>query len=208
MNKKFYYYLSKEGNKLPLVIEDGRITIFDRKNKKPLQKFTENLLHSFGKNAKHAIQKRIIEASVNSMDELYVWLDKYDDLYLKLNKAKDEERKILNEINSFLYPRMTYAKTKEIGCTDIVYWDNEPIINPKTNNEFFTHEDAVSLLEKKKREYYDEFHNELKEKKNCEEKGHTLSFPGEIDMESSYIWEDAAMLDDLIEEEKVHPEGL
>ena len=51
MKCKYFYYSTKGGGKSPVVMnENGIFTIFDC-NGKPLQKHTDNLLHSFGEDS-------------------------------------------------------------------------------------------------------------------------------------------------------------
>ena len=105
---------------------------------------------------------------------------------------------------------MTYKETKEMGCTDIVYWKSEPQTNPKTGNEFFTPEDAKSLFVKLKEEHAKEIEEELNDiifKHNISED------EDEFDAEyywniDNYIWQDAANLDDLIQEEENHADWV
>ena len=87
---------------------------------------------------------------------------------------------------------MTYKETKEMGNTDIVYWNSEPIINPITGNVFFAPNDAKAIFEKLKIEHCDEI---IKEKECLGE------LFEEVWGASNYIWEAAASLDDLIYEE-------
>lgn len=105
---------------------------------------------------------------------------------------------------------MTYKETKEMGCTDIVYWKSEPQTNPKTGNEFFTPEDAKSLFVKLKEEHAKEIEEELNDiifKHNIseDEDEFDAEYYWKID---NYIWEDAANLDDLIQEEENHPDWV
>jgi hypothetical protein len=200
--KNFYYYSTKDGGKSPVVMnENGIITIFNRKGK-PLQKFTDNLLHSFDKDSVKRFLKRCTEVNVQSLTELLDWINLYDKLSLNVSLAECNLNEAKKELYSFLYPVKTYVETKAMGCTDIVYWNYEPVENPKTRNEFFTPEDAIATLNSKKREYEEMYHDELMEKERLQADGGDLRFCGETDMESCYIWDAADYLDDLIDLEE------
>ena len=116
----------------------------------------------------------------------------------------------LHTTRSSVLVMMTYKETKEMGCTDIVYWKSEPQTNPKTGNEFFTPEDAKSLFVKLKEEHAKEIEEELNDiifKHNISED------EDEFDAEyywniDNYIWQDAANLDDLIQEEENHADWV
>lgn len=99
---------------------------------------------------------------------------------------------------------MTYKETKEKGYTDIVYWKNEPIINPKTGNEFFSPEDAEETFKKLKTDNAKEIAEELEKiKENRHIDDDEVEFTAEYFWEiENYIWKDAACLDDLVYEEE------
>jgi hypothetical protein len=202
MKCEYFYYSTKGGGKSPVVMnENGIFTIFDR-NGKPLQKHTDNLLHSFGEDSVKKFLKRCTELNVHSLTELLDWQNQYEKLSFDISLAERNLYEAKKELYSFLYPIKTYLETKAMGCTDIVYWNYEPIENPKTRNEFFTPEDAKATLNSMKREYEEKYHDNLIEKERLQSEGINLHFPGEIDMESCYIWDAGDYLDDLIDQEE------
>ncbi len=202
--KRYYYYNSNNGGKLPVMKnEDGSYTIFDCKTKKPQQKFTDKMIHSFGKNGRDIFEKRCTIVRVKSMEELLDRMDKAQKLYDVVIRAQKELFEAQTQIQSLLYPILTYTETKAMGCTDIIYWKNEPITNPETGNEFFKPEEANEILTNRKKEYLENFKNYLEEKKKMQNEGGDFHFPGEIEDidDSCYIWDAEDYLDDLIDEE-------
>ena len=194
--------------------------VFDRKTKKPLVQFTEKLLHDnliYEEEQLEYFERKCVEVKVNSLDELCDWLDKYDNLLLKKQAAESSLRDAENDLFKILKketnmypdkpdkPKKSYAETKAMGCTDIVYWEYESIINPETGNEFFKPEEAKEILANRKKEYFEKFKDELAEKKKMQNEGGDYRFPGEIDDidDSCYIWDAGDYLDDLIDEEMV-----
>ena len=202
--KRYYYYNSNNGGKLPVMKnEDGSYTIFDCKTKKAQQKFTDRMIHSFGKNGRDIFEKRCTIVRVKSMEELLDRMDKAQKLYDVVIRAQKELLEAQTQIQSLLYPILTYTETKAMGCTDIIYWKNEPITNPETGNEFFKPEEANEILTNRKKEYLENFKNYLEEKKKMQNEGGDFHFPGEIEDidDSCYIWDAEDYLDDLIDEE-------
>ncbi len=222
--ERYFFYTSNQGRgyKYPLVKnEQGEVMVYDRKTIKPLPQFTDKLLHDNLVLEKEQIDRfvnKCIEVKVNSIDGLCGWLDKYDNLVSKKQAAEEFLRdadnnllKILKEETN-MYPDMycdkpkkSYAETKTMGCTDIVYWEYESIINPETGNEFFRPEQAKEILENRKKEYLEKYKDELAEKEKMQNEGGDLNFPGEIENidDSCYIWDAGDYLDDLIDEEKL-----
>lgn len=188
--EKFFYYNTKNGKKLPVVKNgNGDYTIFNQRNRKPLQSFTDKLIHSFGKNGRQIFENHCTVARVKSLDDLFDRMDKADKLLEIVIHAENELREAKEKIRSLLYPVLSYTETKAMGCTDIVYWDGEPQANPETGNEFFTPEDAKALYTKLKEVHADEIEDE----------------DDEAWIASNHIWKDAASLEDLVLEEE---EGL
>jgi len=90
---------------------------------------------------------------------------------------------------------MTYKETKEMGCTDMVYWDNEPVINPKTGNEFFSPSDAKIAFQRlmaENKETIDEDRLNSDDKEQFEE----------VFKVTHYVNEYAPQLDDFIDDEE------
>lgn len=202
--KKYFYFNANNGGRLPVVMnEDGSYTIFDQKSRKPLQSYTDKMIHSFGKNGCQIFEKRLIRARVKSIEDLIERMDKADKLTEIIIRAQDELYAAENQRKSLLFPVLTYAETKEMGCTDIVYWQYESILNPETGNEFFKPEEAKEILNNRKKEYYEKYKDELAEKKKMQNEGGDLHFPDEIEDidDSCYIWDAGDYLDDLIDEE-------
>lgn len=203
--EKFFYYNTKNGKILPVVKNgNGDYTIFNQRSRKPLQSFTDKLIHSFGKNGRQIFENHCTVARVKSLDDLFDRMDKADKLLEIVIHAENELREAKEKIRSLLYPVLSYTETKAMGCTDIVYWDGEPQTNPKTGNEFFAPEDAKILFASLKAEKAKEIAEKLREivlEHNISED------EDEFDAEyywnlDNYIWEEAANLDDLIDEEK------
>lgn len=216
MEKKFFYVSNRgRGYAYPIVKNgEGNFMIYDRKSKRPLPQATKKLLHDlhiYEKSQMEQFEGRLIEVKVDSLDDLCVWLDKYDKAVLEkkaaeaaLSTANYHLKKLLTEDTNMYPSPISYAETKSIGCTDIVYWKSEPQINPKTGNEFFTPEDAKILFAKLKEEHAEEIEEEL----NAYKSKHNISENyAEFDAEEywktdNYIWEEAALLDDKIFEEE------
>ncbi len=178
--------------------EEGDFMVYDREEKRPLPQFTNKLLHDnliFEDSQMDQFEKKLVQVKVNSIDDLCVWLEKYDKKTSevdvaeeRLSIAKNNLHMMLKE-DTYMYPnvhRITYAETKAMGCTDVVYWNDEPQTNPKTGNEFFTPEDAKEKFETLKTEQAEEIEDELDDAWTA----------------SHYIWKDAAWLDDLVYEEE------
>lgn len=199
--EKFFFYTSNQGRGKTYPIlknENGNVMVYDRETVKPLPQFTDKLLRDKLILEKEQIEQffaECVEVKVNSIDELCVWLNKYDKLLLEKRKAEDALRvadlnlvKILKE-ETYKYPdlkKLSYAETKAMGCTDIVYWNSEPVTNPETGNEFFTPEDAKKVFETLKKEHADEIEDEFDDTWTA----------------SNYIWENSAHLEDLVWEEE------
>ena len=185
--EKFFYYNTNNGGRLPVVMnENGSYTIYDRKSRKPLQAFTDKMIHSFGKNGQQIFEKRCTLVRVKSLEDLFERMDKADKLTEIIIRAQNELYKAESQRKKLLYPVLSYADTKSMECTDIVYWNGEPQTNPVTGNEFFTPEDAKTLFAKLKVEHADEIEDE-------DDEGWQVS---------NYIWENAGLLEDLIFEEE------
>lgn len=202
--ERYFFYTSNQGrgHKYPIVKnEQGDVMVYDRKTIKPLPQFKDRLLRDNLISGKEQIDRFIekcVEVKVNSIGELCGWLDKYDNLVSKKREAeeflKDADNnlfKILKEETN-MYPdkpgmqKKSYAETKAMGCTDIVYWDGEPQTNPETGNEFFTPDDARSLFTQLKEKHADDIEDEF----------------DEVWTASNYIWEKADLLEDLIWQEE------
>jgi len=202
--ERYLYYNTNNGRLLPVVMnEDGSYTIYDQRSKKPLQSFTNKMIHSFGKNGKQIFKKHCTLARVKCLDDLFERMDKADKLTEIIIRAQNELYEAESQRKSLLYPVLSYAETKSMGCTDIVYWENEPIINPETGNEFFKSEEAKEILANCKKEYLEKFKNELAEKKKMQNEGGDFHFLGEIENieDSCYIWDAGDYLDNLIDGE-------
>ncbi|MBO6031409.1 MAG: hypothetical protein J6Q22_08045 [Prevotella sp.] len=183
---KFYYYNTGNGRKCPVMKnDDGGYTIYDLKSRKPLKGLTDKLIHSFGKDGLRIFEKRCTIARVKGLEDLFDRMDKADKLTEIIIRLDKELYEAASQRKSLLYPVLSYADTKSMGCTDIVYWDNERQNNPETGNEFFRPQDAINLFEKLKMEYADEIEDEHDEVWQC----------------THYIWHNADLLDDLIQEE-------
>lgn len=196
--KHYYFYTSNQGNgkTYPVVKdENGQLIVYDCDTKKTLPDLKKQILR-----CREICESRLVdyceEINVNTLDELCIKAKEYEELrreWLRhISFQAESAGKLIQFKKSYFTSQIptTYAKTKKMGCTDIVYWNNEPQINPKTNNEFFTPEDAGDLFEKLKQEHADEIEDE----------------EDEVWKASNYIWEQAALLDDLIWEEKNKPE--
>lgn len=221
--EKYFFYVSNQGRgyAYPIVKNgEGNFMIYDRKSKRPLPQATKELLHDlliYEKSQMEQFEGRLIEVKVDSLDDLCVWLDKYDKAVLE-KKAAEEAlftaschlKKLLREDTNMYPSPISYAETKSMGCTDIVYWKSEPQTNPKTGNEFFTPEDAKILFAKLKEEHAKEIEEEI----NVIKSKHNISEnDDEFDAEEywktdNYIWQDAANLDDLIQEEENHADWV
>lgn len=99
---------------------------------------------------------------------------------------------------------MTYKEAKEMGCTDMVCWNNECVINPKTGNEFFTPEDARTTFQNLMFENAVEIEEMRKEYNEADD---IMDFD-EFFRVDHYINENAPQLDDFIDDEVNHPEWL
>lgn len=198
--ERFFYYTSNQGKgrTYPVVKnEKGVFMVYDRKDKRLLPQFTDKLLHDNGIHEKGQLElfeMKCVEVKVNSIDDLCAWLERYDKISSEIKNAEETlhiAKNILHNMlkeNTYMYPdvqRITYAETKAMGCTDIVYRNDEQMINPKTGNEFFAPEDAKKTFETIKKEHAGEIENEF----------------NEVWTASNYIWEEADLLDDLIMEE-------
>lgn len=185
--KKYFYYNTKNGGMLPVMKhEDGSFTIYDLKSRKPLQAFTDRLIHSFGKEGLQIFERRCTMVRVKNLEELFERMDKAEQLSKTIIRTQKELHEAENQRHSLLYPVLSYVDTKSMGCTDIVYWDGEPQHNPMTGNEFFTPEDAKTLFNKLKVEHANEIEYES----------------DEVWTASNYIWENADLLEDLVWEEE------
>ena len=203
--EKYFYFNTKNGGILPVVMnEDGSYTIYDQKSRKPLQSFTDKMIHSFGKNGRQIFEKRCILVRVKSLEDLFERMDKADKLTEIIIRAQNDLLEAENQRNLLLFPVLTYTETKAMGCTDIVYWEYESIINPETGNEFFRPEEAKEILANRKKEYFEKYKDDLTEKEKMQTEGGNYYFPGEIeDIDySCYIWQAEDYLNDLIDEEK------
>ena len=202
--EKYFYYNTNNGGILPVVMnEDGSYTIYDQKSRKPQQSFTDKMIHSFGKNGRQIFEKRCTQVRVKCLDDLFERMDKADKFSEIITRAQNELLEAENQRISLLFPVLTYAETKAMGCTDIVYWEYESIINPETGNEFFKPEEAKEVLANRKKEYYEKYKDDLAEKEKIQNEGGDFHFPGEIENidDSCYIWDAEDYLDDLIDEE-------
>ena len=202
---RYFYYRTNNGGRLPVVMnEDGSYTIYNQKNRKPLQSFTNKMIRSFGKNGLQVFQNRCEIARVKDLEDLFDRMDKADKLLTVVIRAQNELYDAKKQMNEVLYPELTYADTKAMGCTAIVYWQYESLTNPETGNEFFRPEEAKKILENRKKEYFEKYKNELEEKEKEHNKGNEYHFPDEIEdiNDSCYIWENAVLLEDLVWQEE------
>lgn len=222
----YYFYTANQGrgNVYPVVKnEEGQFMIYDMETKQPLPEFTTKLLHDlliFESDQISRFEDRCTKVRVNSLGDLFAWLAKYNKISTEktaaedaLCTAKDNLFAMLKE-DTDMFPDnspITYAETKVMGCTDIVYWNGEPVTNPETNNEFFTPEDAKEVFAKLKAEEVfaklkDEHAEEIEKvlsdlQQKYVENQDDESDPMEDWSASNYIWEQADLLDDLIYEE-------
>ncbi len=207
---KYFYYNSNSGGRLPVEMnEKGNYTIYDQRTREPLQLFTDKMIHSFGKNGRQIFEKHCTLVRVKCLEELFERMDKADKLLEIIIRAQNELSEAISQRNSLLFPVLSYADTKAMGCTDVIYWEYESIMNPETGNEFFKPEDAKEILANRKKEYLEKFKDELAEKEKMQNEGGDYHFPGEIeDIEDScYIWDAEDYLDDLIDEERLKTES-
>ena len=197
----FFYYTAKEGAKHPVVLDEtGNYAFYI--NGKPQRKFTDNFLRSLGKNREKVLNKRLTEVNVGSLEELLNYLSTYNELEYKLSIAENEVRRCKQALKNFLNPKKTYLETREMGCTDMVCWNNEFVVNPKTGNEFFTPEDAKTTFQN----LMDENAEEIEEmRKEYNEDDNIMDFD-EFFQTDHYINDNAPQLDDLIYDEENHPE--
>jgi hypothetical protein len=159
----------------------------------------------------------LTEVNVCSLEELLSYLSTYNELECKLSKAENEVRRCKKDLADFLNPRLTYLETREMGCTDMVCWNYEFVINPKTGNAFFTPEDAKETFKKlmtknakeiaKMREDFEEEMAELRRQfaRDGLRTPEWMDFNKEFSIDH-YINENAPELDDFVNDEKEHPE--
>ena len=197
--KKYYFYTSNQenGKTYPVVKDEkDQLMMYDCDTKKPLSYLKKQIPRCRDINESQLVDF-CEKINVNTLDELCIKAKEYEELrHIKIQEESNFHSacaKVVQFENCNFISRipMTYKETKAMGCTDIVYWEGETLTNPKTRNEFFSHQDAVSLLENKKQEYLETYKDE-----------------GEIDLDTCYIWEEAARLDDLIWEEENNPKYL
>ncbi len=211
------FFIGRQNKRVPVVLsEDGTITFYDLSGE-PDHDLTSRMMHVWSEEIrKHFSDLNRCETTpAKTLEELIEWTNKVTNAEQRLLEAKKQieilakeplaiERSIIKDLawlQHRLKEKYTYQETLQMGCTDIVYWNNESLTNPKTGNEFFTPEDAKSILQSMKSSYLEKNYYYLQEKKKDEEKGEEFHFPGEIDMEYCYIWENADLLYDLVDEE-------
>lgn len=92
--EKYFFYVSNQGRgyAYPIVKNgEGNFMIYDRKSKRPLPQATKELLHDlliYEKSQMEQFEGRLIEVKVDSLDDLCVWLDKYDKAVLEKKAAE------------------------------------------------------------------------------------------------------------------------
>ena len=209
---KYFYYEGSHGKYPVCLTDEDDLILLDRKTGESRPNLLEACFRRFEQsgNARKAFQLCCREAPVNSKEELLSWLDQYDELENALKKAETAcapylaaVREAKKALMKFPFPPKSYAETKRNGATDIIIWDDTQLTNPKTRNEFFSHEDAIETFEDLKCELTglliasqkqgicndDEFNS-----------AYMIEYGEEFEF-SHYIWKDAACLDDYIMEE-------
>lgn len=185
MEKYFYYETSGSHGYAVVKGNNGNYVFYDIENQKQSIQASDGVLGHFKKMYPNTwmemFETTATEVKVKSINELFQWIQKYNELTTNVELADASLNKAKKALKEFLNPviDMSLSELRDKGYIYKVFWNSLERENTKIGDCWFTEEEANKEIESLKQ-----------------------AFGKEYNEESCYIYNASDEMDDQIDDEK------
>jgi len=166
--EKYFYYKTSGPHRYAVVKDNNDNYVFyDIENQKQSIRAAADVLGHFKKMHPNQwmewFETMATEAKVKSINELFQWIQKYNELTTNVELADASLLQAKGALKEFLNPviKMSLSELRDKGYIYYVIWNGLAIENPKTENCWFTEEEAKKEFESLKQTLGEEYDEDL-----------------------------------------------